>query len=80
LMVSIGGSGHFFGPVLGALFYGVLQDWLSSLTKYWMLIMGCVFVFVIMYMRGGIVSLFRVKALRKWIQKGRRNGRDIEDR
>jgi branched-chain amino acid transport system permease protein len=69
-MAIIGGTGHFFGPVLGAAFYLVFQDWISSLTKHWWIVMGVLFVLVVLYLQGGLISLFkmeRVKSiLRKW--------------
>jgi len=38
LMTFIGGTGNFFGPVLGALVYTVLHDILSGITDRWPLI------------------------------------------
>jgi branched-chain amino acid transport system permease protein len=58
LMTVIGGPGRFFGPVVGAAFYLVFQDWLSSLTTYWMLIMGAVFVVMVLYVEDGLLGLF----------------------
>jgi len=57
LMVVIGGTGKFFGPILGAAVYLVFQDWLSSLTKNWPLYWGIFFVLVIIYLQGGLISL-----------------------
>jgi branched-chain amino acid transport system permease protein len=69
-MAIIGGTGHFLGPVLGAAFYMVFQDWISSLTKHWWIVMGVLFVLVVLYLQGGLISLFkmeRVKSiLRQW--------------
>ncbi len=58
-MTMIGGAGHFLGPVLGAAFFIAFQDWISSLTDQWWLIMGVLFILVILYLNGGIVSLFQ---------------------
>lgn len=58
LMVVIGGSSYFLGPVLGAAFYVVFQDWFSSMTGYWMIVMGGIFIVIILYVQGGLVSLF----------------------
>jgi branched-chain amino acid transport system permease protein len=60
LMTIIGGSGHFFGPVVGAAFYVIFQDWISSMTSYWMIIMGSIFVIVVLYVKGGLISLFQI--------------------
>lgn len=59
LMTIIGGSGHFFGPILGATFYVVFQDWISSLTNYWMVLMGGIFIVIVLYLDGGLISLFK---------------------
>jgi branched-chain amino acid transport system permease protein len=59
LMVIIGGSGHFLGPILGAAFYVLVQDWLSSLTNHWFLVMGAIFIIVVLYLEGGLISLFQ---------------------
>jgi branched-chain amino acid transport system permease protein len=59
LMAIIGGTGHFLGPVLGAAFYIGIQDWLSSLTQRWWLVMGILFIFAVLYMPAGLMSLFQ---------------------
>jgi len=61
LMVIIGGSDHFLGPILGAAFYVLVQDWLSSLTSRWFLIMGAIFIVVVFYLEGGLISLIPSK-------------------
>jgi len=58
LMTVIGGPGHFLGPVLGAAFYVVFQDWISSITKHWWIPMGALFIFVVLYLEGGLISVF----------------------
>jgi branched-chain amino acid transport system permease protein len=67
LMTVIGGTGHFLGPVLGAIFYTVFQDWISSLTKHWILFMGILFVIVVMYLEGGLISLLKWERIRVWV-------------
>lgn len=57
-MAVLGGTGHFLGPVLGAAFYIVLQNWMSSLTSHWWLFMGTLFIIVILYLEEGLISLF----------------------
>jgi branched-chain amino acid transport system permease protein len=61
LMAVIGGTGHFLGPVLGTVFYVVIQDWLAALTQRWWIVMGSLFIFVVLYMPGGLVSLFQFR-------------------
>jgi branched-chain amino acid transport system permease protein len=67
LMTVIGGTGHFLGPVLGAIFYTVFQDWISSLTKHWILFVGILFVIVVMYLEGGLISLLKWERIRVWV-------------
>ena len=64
LMATIGGTGHFLGPVLGAAFFMVFQDWISSVTKHWLLFMGIVFVMVVLYAEGGLIELFKWERIR----------------
>ncbi len=70
LMTVIGGPNHFLGPVLGAAFYTIFQDWISSLTSYWMLLMGAVFIIVVLYVEGGLISLFKLERIRRWRYRG----------
>jgi len=58
LMAIIGGSEYFLGPILGAAFYVLVQNWLSSLTNRWFLVMGAIFIVVVLYLEGGLISLF----------------------
>jgi branched-chain amino acid transport system permease protein len=69
LMVVIGGTDYFLGPVLGAAFYLVFQDWLSSLTKHWWIFMGILFVLVVIYAEGGLISLFKAERVRLWVNR-----------
>ncbi len=66
LMVVIGGSGEFLGPVLGAAFYVLFQDWISSLTEHWWMWLGIVFMVVVLYFEGGLISLFKIEKIRLW--------------
>jgi branched-chain amino acid transport system permease protein len=70
-MTVIGGAGTFFGPVLGAAFYILFQDWVSSLTVHWWMLMGIIFVIIVMYMKGGLISLFPAEKFRLWISRVR---------
>lgn len=81
LMTVMGGTGQFLGPVLGAAFYIVFQDWVSSITKNWWLIMGVVFIVVILYLEGGLISLFKWERIGLGNSgRGKANGDDIKVR
>ena len=54
LMTFIGGTGSFWGPILGVLVYMVLQDYLSGITERWAIFMGLIFIFMVLFMPGGL--------------------------
>jgi branched-chain amino acid transport system permease protein len=57
IMAFVGGVGHFFGPIIGAVLVSFLQSALSSYTQAWLLYFGLFFVFMIVFAPGGIASL-----------------------
>jgi branched-chain amino acid transport system permease protein len=57
VMVILGGMGTLFGPVIGAVVYLVLEEFLSRVTEYWALIMGPLLLLVVLFGRGGIMGL-----------------------
>jgi branched-chain amino acid transport system permease protein len=57
VMVVLGGMGSLFGPVLGAIVYLVLEEFLSQITEYWALIMGPLLLLIVLFGRGGIMGL-----------------------
>ncbi len=57
LFVFLGGATFFFGPIIGAVLMVVALVLLSELTQAWLLYLGLVFVFMVMYAPGGISSL-----------------------
>ncbi len=57
VMVILGGMGTLFGPVIGAIVYLVLEEFLSQLTDYWALIMGPLLLLIVLFGRGGIMGL-----------------------
>jgi branched-chain amino acid transport system permease protein len=57
VMVILGGMGSLFGPVIGAVVYLVLEEFLSQVTEYWALIMGPLLLLIVLFGRGGIDGL-----------------------
>jgi branched-chain amino acid transport system permease protein len=57
LFVFLGGATFFFGPILGAVLMIVALVFLSEITKAWLLYLGIVFLFMVMYAPGGLASL-----------------------
>ncbi|KAF0228343.1 MAG: ABC transporter-like [Beijerinckiaceae bacterium] len=56
-MVVIGGMRSFLGPALGALFFVVFRDYLSSITENWLFWFGLLFVAFIVFSPTGLVGL-----------------------
>ena len=53
MMCLLGGMGTFFGPFVGAAVFLYLEDVVTPLTRYWMAVVGAVFmVFVLFFPRG----------------------------
>ena len=48
VMVILGGQGTLIGPLLGALFYVVLEEALSQATEHWMVIFGPVLILIVL--------------------------------
>ena len=59
VMVILGGLGTPFGPVIGAVFYLVIEEALSRVTEYSGLVLGPALLLVAIYLRGGIEGFFR---------------------
>lgn len=57
LFTFLGGSGHFFGPVVGAVLMVLANVLLSGITKAWLLYVGLVFIAMVVWVPGGVVSL-----------------------
>ena len=60
IMVFIGGMGTLFGPVIGAGVCIFLQNYISTMTDRWSLIMGLLFIVIVLYNRGGILQLLQL--------------------
>jgi branched-chain amino acid transport system permease protein len=59
LMTFVGGTGTFWGPMLGVLVYVILQNYLSDITDRWPLFMGLIFVFMVLFVPGGLTQIIR---------------------
>ncbi len=55
-MILLGGIYNFFGPLLGAVIFVLLDLWLSRVTEFWMLILGTLLVLICVFIRGGILD------------------------
>jgi branched-chain amino acid transport system permease protein len=62
IMAVLGGMRSFWGPLIGAAIFVVLQDKLSSLTDNWMSLIGVFFVLVVVFFPTGVLGILRRKA------------------
>lgn len=70
IMVLIGGAGTLIGPVLGAAFIVILETIVSSYIDMWMLIIGVIFIFFVIFAPKGIVGLGDL--LMQLVKRGKR--------
>ena len=57
VMAVLGGMGTVMGPVIGAVTLLLLEEVLSRVTEYWLIILGPLILLVVLYARGGIDGL-----------------------
>ncbi|HEX4585058.1 MAG TPA: branched-chain amino acid ABC transporter permease [Burkholderiaceae bacterium] len=59
MMAVLGGMRSFWGPLVGAAVFVVLQDYVSSHTENWMSVVGLIFVLVVLFFPRGVLGLLR---------------------
>ncbi len=57
LITFVGGTGTFWGPIIGSFVYIILQNYLSDLTDRWPLFMGFIFILMVLFIPGGLSKL-----------------------
>ena len=57
IMAVLGGMRSFWGPLVGAVVFVVLQDYLSSMTTNWMSFLGAIFVLVVLFFPRGVLGV-----------------------
>jgi len=57
LFTFLGGATFFFGPIIGAILMVLAFVLFSEFTKAWLLYLGLIFLFMVMYAPGGFASL-----------------------
>jgi branched-chain amino acid transport system permease protein len=62
MMAVMGGMRSFWGPLLGAAVFVVIQDYISSVTVNWMSFVGMLFVGVVLLFPRGILGFVRRRA------------------
>jgi branched-chain amino acid transport system permease protein len=61
IMTVLGGMRAFWGPLIGAAIFVVLQDYVSSHTQNWMSFVGLFFVLVVLFFPRGVLGILRRK-------------------
>ena len=64
-MAVLGGFANFFGPIVGAFVYTLLQDQLQSLTQYWRFVLGAILALIVIGFPTGIVGMVET-VRRRW--------------
>jgi branched-chain amino acid transport system permease protein len=59
IMTVMGGMRIFWGPLLGAAVFVVLQDYISSMTENWMSFIGLLFVLVVLFFPRGLLGFLQ---------------------
>jgi branched-chain amino acid transport system permease protein len=59
MMAFIGGTGTIIGPIIGAVFFEVLKEFLSlRLPEFHLTVFGILFILVVLFLPGGLVGLW----------------------
>jgi branched-chain amino acid transport system permease protein len=62
IMAVLGGMRSFWGPLLGAGIFVLLEDYISTRTENWMSFIGLFFVLVVLFFPRGVLGLVRRRA------------------
>lgn len=57
IMVILGGAGTLIGPAIGAGLIVFLEDFVSSMTEHWVLVLGIIYVLVTLFAPRGLIGL-----------------------
>ena len=59
-MVYIGGAGTILGPIIGAVFFVALKEFLVlNVGEYHLIVFGVLFILVVLFLPGGIISIWK---------------------
>lgn len=59
IMAVLGGMRSFWGPLVGAAIFVVLQNYVSTMTQNWMSFIGLFFVLIVLFFPDGVLGLLR---------------------
>ncbi len=67
LILILGGAGHLYGGLIGAVVYVLINHFLSDMNpQYWQFWLGLILVLVVLFARGGILG-----TARQWVESAR---------
>ena len=66
IMIMIGGLGTLTGPILGGVFFVVLQEKVSSYVSWYFIVIGLVLIFIVLFMPKGLLGFRRMRGFRQW--------------
>jgi branched-chain amino acid transport system permease protein len=66
IMVMIGGLGTLAGPVVGGVFFVVLQERVSSYVDWYLIVIGLVLVLIVLFMPKGLLGFRRPLGFKQW--------------
>lgn len=70
MIVMVGGARSFFGPIYGAVFFALLEEYVTAYTDKFELILGLILIIFIMYWPLGLAGIF-LKLKFKWLTRKR---------
>ena len=56
VFIILGGTARLFGPVVGACLFVMLEHWLGGVSEYWLVFLGAILLFVVLFARGGVIG------------------------
>lgn len=68
MMALLGGMGTFFGPFVGAAVFLYMEDVVTNLTRYWMGVVGVVFMVFVLFFPKGIWGTL-VDQMERWLRR-----------
>jgi branched-chain amino acid transport system permease protein len=70
MMCLLGGMGTFFGPFVGAGVFLYLEDVVTTLTRYWMAVVGILFMALVLFFPRGIWGTWMHTLVKRGVLKG----------
>jgi branched-chain amino acid transport system permease protein len=66
ISVMIGGIGTLVGPIVGGVFFVILQEKVSSIVDWYLIVVGLVLVAIVLFMPRGLIGIRRALGFRRW--------------